>query len=209
MQRRAFILGSASTWLVSRPAFAASGAGRKLAGAALAQVGVTTGYDPRWTHIAYPGGDVPRSTGVCADVIIRAVRDALGMDLQKLVHEDIAAHFGEFPARRAWGSKKPDTNIDHRRVLNLEAFFTRDGARLWKAQGLVPGDRFPGPLQPGDFVTWLLYGNLPHIGIVVSGASPGVTVVHNIGSGAEQWRLSAFAPHRAVAHYRWPREGSG
>ena len=89
MQRRAFILGSASTWLVSGPAFAASGAGRKLAGAALAQVGVTTGYDPRWTHIAYPGGDVPRSTGVCADVIIRAVRAALGIDLQKLVHEDV------------------------------------------------------------------------------------------------------------------------
>jgi uncharacterized protein YijF (DUF1287 family) len=209
MHRRDLILGSVSTWLLSRPiAYAAISTGQRLADAARAQVGVTTGYDPTWTHINYPGGDVPRSTGVCADVVIRAVRDAFGLDLQKLVHEDMAAHFDEYPARRAWGSRRPDTSIDHRRVLNLEAYFTRSGARLWTATASTPGDQFPPPLEPGDIVTWLLDARLPHIGII--GATPvsGATVVHNIGAGAQEWLLSAFRPHRACGHYRWPVEST-
>jgi uncharacterized protein len=205
MNRRTFIGGSVAGWLATGPgAFAATTAGQKLADAARAQVGITTGYDPTWTHIDYPGGDVPRSTGVCADVIVRAARDALGLDLQKLVHEDMAAHFDEYPARRAWGSKKPDTNIDHRRVLNLEAYFTRSGARLWIASAPTMGDQFPPPLEPGDIVSWLLDARLPHIGVIVSAPSSGATVAHNIGRGAEESPLSGFRPHRAVAHYRWP-----
>lgn len=205
MDRRTFICGSVAACLAGRPlAFAASTPGQRLAQAARAQIGVTTGYDPTWTHIAYPGGDVPRSTGVCADVVIRAVRDALGLDLQKLVHEDMAAHFEAYPARRAWGSKKPDTNIDHRRVLNLEAYFARAGARLWAASAPTPGDQFPPPLEPGDIVTWLLDARLPHLGIIASTPPSGATVVHNIGAGAQEWLLAAFRPHRAAAHFRWP-----
>lgn len=206
MQRRTFVFGLFSVISIVARTRAAGSFGQKLADAARAQVGVTTGYDPAWTHIAYPGGDVPRTTGVCADVVIRAVRDALGLDLQKLVHEDMAAHFEEYPARRAWGSKKPDTNIDHRRVLNLEAYFTRAGARLWAASVATPGDQFPPPLVPGDFVTWMLDGKLPHIGIITGTDASGASVVHNIGLGAQEWLLAAFAPHRAVAHYRWPVE---
>src|ERR1700689_5428782 len=114
--------------------------GDRLATAARAQLGVTTTYDPHYTRIPYPNGDVPRSTGVCADVIIRAARDGLGLDLQKLVHEDMQKHFEDYPARRAWGSNHPDANIDHRRVLNLEAYFTRAGARIWAASQPVAGD---------------------------------------------------------------------
>lgn len=206
VDRRGFI-GGAAAWVAARcSAFATATAGQRLADAARAQVGVTTGYDPAWTQIAYPGGDVSRATGVCADVVIRAVRDALGLDLQKLVHEDMAAHFDDYPARRAWGSKKPDTNIDHRRVLNLEAYFTRAGARLWVAAGPTAGDRFPPPLLPGDFVTWMLDARLPHIGIITAAGGAGASVVHNIGAGAEEWLLTAFAPHRAAAHYRWPMD---
>ena len=205
MHRRTFIFGSITAGLLTRSgAFAATMTGQKLSDAARAQVGVTTGYDPTWTHLEYPGGDVSRSTGVCADVIIRAARDALGLDLQKLVHEDMVRDFSAYPARKTWGSKKPDTNIDHRRVLNLEAYFVRAGARLWFATAPTPGDQFPPSLQPGDIVTWLLDARLPHIGMIGSTPPSGATVVHNIGLGAQEWMLTAFQPHRAIAHYRWP-----
>ena len=47
---------------------------------AIAQAGVTTGYDPSYVSIKYPGGDVPLNTGVCSDVLVRAFRSA-GIDL--------------------------------------------------------------------------------------------------------------------------------
>jgi uncharacterized protein YijF (DUF1287 family) len=204
MQRRAFLFGAAAFSVVAKRLGATPPSnGQRLADAARAQIGVTTGYDPIWTAIAYPGGDVPRSTGVCADVIIRAARDGLGLDLQKLVHEDMMKYFEDYPARRAWGSKHPDANIDHRRVLNLETYFTRTGARLWAVSQPVAGDAFPRPLQVGDTVTWLLDARLPHIGIVVK-ESPQARIVHNVGRGVEESALEEFSPHRAAGHYRWP-----
>lgn len=212
MNRRAILGGLAGAVTLRSLAWTASppGTGEKLAVAARAQVGVTTGYDPTWVPIRYPNGDVPRSTGVCADVVIRAARDALGLDLQQLVHEDMMRHFDAYPARRTWGSQRPDTNIDHRRVLNLETFFQRSGACQWRSIVPTSGDGFPGPLESGDIVTWLLDARLPHIGIIV--ATPATSarrntqcqVVHNIGRGAEQSLLMEFHPHRAVGHYRWP-----
>lgn len=207
MERRHFlrVMPGAVAWLaMGRLSQGASTNGQRLADAARAQVGVTTGYDPAWAKLTYPGGDVARSTGVCADVVIRAARDGLGLDLQKLVHEDMVKDFDAYPARKAWGSRKPDANIDHRRVLNLEAYWTRVGARLWAAGAPSPGDAFPKPFQVGDTVTWLLDARLPHVAIVVSTGSPQTTVVHNIGNGAEETALSAFHPHLAAAHYRWP-----
>jgi uncharacterized protein len=182
--------------------------GEKLAAAARAQVGVTLGYDPTWTIIRYPNGDVPRSTGVCADVIIRAARDALGLDLQKLVHEDMAEHFDAYPARRVWREQRTDTNIDHRRVMNLQTYFQRCGACLWHAASPTPGDEFPKPLVPGDILTWLLDARLPHIGIVVTSSanarSSTCRLVHSIGRGAEEIQLAELHPHQAIGHYRWP-----
>ena len=197
---------------VERLGWADSTPGQRLAAAARVQVGVTTSYDPGWTSIPYPGGDVPRSTGVCADVVIRAARDGQGLDLQKLVHEDMMKHFDAFPARKAWGQTRPDANIDHRRVLNLQTYFQRAGAQLWIATGPVPGDAFPRPLAVGDILTWILDSGQPHIGIVVAvPASPQTGarrqsphVVHNIGQGAEESLLAAFWPHHAFGHYRWP-----
>lgn len=203
MERREFLGGLAALFLVQAPLHASTTNGKRLAQAALAQVGVTTGYDPGYTRIGYPGGDVPRSTGVCADVVIRAARDGLGIDLQKLVHEDMERAFDAYPARRVWGSRGPDTNIDHRRVLNLETCFKRVGACVWSAERPTPGDGFPMRMEQGDLLTWLLDARLPHIGMVVSAGGP-VIVVHNIGRGAEQIALAEFHGERAVGHYRWP-----
>jgi uncharacterized protein YijF (DUF1287 family) len=205
MHRRTFLLGSSALWLTpALSAFANTrSSGQRFADAARAQIGVTTGYDPTWTHLSYPNGDVPRSTGVCADVVIRAARDALGLDLQKLVHEDMLSNFDAYPARKTWRSKIPDSNIDHRRVLNLQTYWQRAGAQLWLAKSTTPGDSFQAPLEIGDIVTWLLNARLPHVGILATtGLQP--TVIHNIGNGVEETPLSAFHPHRAQGHYRWP-----
>ena len=70
---------------------------RRLVAAAEAQIGVTVTYDPAYARLAYPGGDVPRDRGVCTDVVIRAYRDAFGIDLQRLVHEDMKANFSRYP----------------------------------------------------------------------------------------------------------------
>ena len=127
---------------------------------------------------------MPRSTGVCADVVIRAARDGLGLDLQKLVHEDMVKDFRAYHQMSKWGMTRPDANIDHRRVLNLETYWTRAGARLWAASAPTPGDGFPKPVEVGDILTWLLDARLPHVGIVVSVGSQR-QVVHNIGRGVE------------------------
>lgn len=214
MQRRGFIVSLTAALLLKQSTRGTSINGNRLAAAARAQVGVTVGYDPSWTAIAYPGGDVPRATGVCADVIIRAARDGLGIDLQKLVHEDMVKHFDAYPARRTWGETRPDANVDHRRVLNLQAYFQRTGAEVWRSAGRVAGDDFPGPLEAGDTISWLLSSGQPHIGMVVAGPSrrtsnarvysSEIRVVHNIGRGAEESDLAEFSSHRAVGHYRWP-----
>ena len=94
--------------------------GNRLLDAARRQLGITKTYDSGYTRIAYPGGDIPRRTGVCADVIVRAAREGAGLDLQKLIHEDMIKAFAAYPSR--WGLKAPDPNIDHRRVPNMETY---------------------------------------------------------------------------------------
>jgi uncharacterized protein YijF (DUF1287 family) len=180
---------------------APSSGGESLAQAALSQVGVTKGYDPSYRAIPYPNGDVLRSTGVCADVVIRAARDAWRLDLQQRVHEDMSAHFDAYPSRRAWGMKGPDSNIDHRRVLNLETYFTRQHALVARAPAKAAGDHFDDP-QPGDILTWRVWGARPHIGVVCQGPEH-PRVVHNIGWGAREEPLWMFKLHTAVGHYRW------
>jgi hypothetical protein len=198
LTRRLLIAGA----LAAPAAARADAPADRFVAAARAQVGVTTGYDPGYRRIDYPGGDAPRSTGVCADVVIRAARDAWAIDLQQLVHQDIAAHFSAYPSRRAWGLTHPDANIDHRRVLNLETFWRRAGAAVWDSAPHAPGWSFEGALEPGDLLTWRVLGRLPHVGVIAAaGFSP--SVIHNIGAGAEVWPLALFAPHTAVAHYRW------
>jgi len=164
--------------------------------AAREQVGVTRGYDPAYRRLSYPGGDVAIETGVCTDVVIRALRQQ-GLDLQEAVHRDMRAHFSLYPAQ--WGLSRPDTNIDHRRVPNLMTWFKRQGWSV--APGQVAAD-----FRAGDIVTWDLGAGLTHIGIVsdrrVEGGTP--LVVHNIGQGTrEENILFAF---NITGHYRMPAE---
>ncbi len=167
----------------------------KLVASARKQIGVTLHYDPAYTSLGYPNGDVPAERGVCTDVLIRAMRDALGMDLQKLVHEDMAAHFPAYP--KNWGLKRPDKNIDHRRVPNLQTWLKRKSYQL-----PLPKPNESEKFLPGDIVTCTVPPNLPHVMIVsdkkTSGGVP--LIIHNIGGGTvEQDMLFSFP---LTGHYR-------
>lgn len=152
--------------------------GARLSAAAIERTARHVVYDPAYVRIAYPMGDVAADRGVCADVVVRALR-ALDVDLQQLVHDDMKAAFAAYP--KHWGLSRPDPNIDHRRVPNLETYLTRAGARL--APSSVAADYLPG-----DIVAWNLRGDagwLPHIGVVTDRIGPTgrPMVVHNIGAG--------------------------
>lgn len=168
------------------------GFAEQLNAAALARTKAFVLYDPAYVRIAYPGGDVAENRGVCSDVVIRAYR-ALGIDLQQLVHEDMRANFAAYP--KHWGLTRPDSNIDHRRVPNLETFLRRQGAAL-------PPSDDPADYKPGDVVAWNLRGPggfLPHIGIVTDKRTPSgrPKIVHNIG----------FGPKLEDVLFSWPMTG--
>ena len=167
---------------------------KKFIDAAVAQVGVTTRYDPSYVQLDYPGGDVPKERGVCTDVLVRAFR-GVSIDLQKEVHEDMTAAWSDYPKR--WGLARPDSNIDHRRVPNLMTYLARKGKSLSITDN-------PDDYRPGDIVTWDLGGGVDHIGIVTDMAfTPGgeCLIAHNIGSGAKvedvlfDWKITG--------HYRY------
>lgn len=174
--------------------------GDGLAAAALAHSGEQVTYDPSYYKIAYPDGDVPSGKGVAADVVVRCFRK-MGIDLQVLVHEDMTAHFRPYP--QLWNASGPDSNIDHRRVPNLQRFFERKGET-------VSVTRNTADYQPGDIVVWSLADGEKHIGIVVPGPgdrSGEPWVVHNMGAGVK-WEnvLFDFSIER---HFRFPMSGQG
>ncbi len=153
-------------------------------------------YDGTYRSIAYPGGDVPKNIGVCSDVVIRSYR-TLGVDLQQQVHEDMELDFDAYPSKRMWGLNQPDSNIDHRRVPNLQAFFSRHG------EVLSVSDEYKD-YRPGDIVTWMLPGNLPHIGIVTDQTLPNTgepLIVHNIGKGPQLEDM--LFDYEITGHYRY------
>lgn len=152
-------------------------------------------YDQSYYKIAYPNGDVPEDRGACTDEVIRAYR-ALGIDLQRLVHEDMEANFASYPHK--FGLTNTDTNIDHRRVPNLMTFFARQGKQF-------PITDKPADYMPGDIVTWDLDGKgMTHIGIIVdvpSATEGRYMIMHNIGAGPQiqdvlfNWKITG--------HYRY------
>ncbi len=176
--------------------FADESMAQQLVQAALERTMHRVRYDGSYRSIGYPNGDVAADIGVCTDVVIRSYR-ALGIDLQRRVHEDMAAHFSAYPSKRIWGLSHTDRNIDHRRVPNLQTFFTRNGKKL-------PISRDSADYQPGDIVTWMLPGNLPHIGIVsdrFAAPSHHPMIVHNIGRGPELGDMLFDYP--ITGHYRY------
>jgi uncharacterized protein len=193
--RRNLILAAGASAIVSARATAdRMSSAQLLIHIARKQVGVTLRYDPAYSQLAFPNGDVPRFKGVCTDVVIRAYRDAFRIDLQALVNADMKTAFSAYPRR--WGLKTTDRNIDHRRVPNLETFFKRQGAAL-----PIPSNH--ADWRPGDIVTSLVGGTLPHIGIVSDrlARNGNLMVIHNIGSGTRE--EDALFDHRITGRYRW------
>lgn len=151
-------------------------------------------YDPAYFRLDYPNGDVPADRGVCTDVVIRAYRK-LGIDLQREVHEDMRCRFAEYP--KQWGLTKPDRNIDHRRVPNLMAFFSKHGT-------VEPNSTEARDYAPGDIVCWNLGGGVTHIGIVSGKRSldgKRNLIVHNIGAG--QVLEDCLFDFKIIGHYRY------
>lgn len=195
MDRRFFLVGLAAAGLspaisAQTPPDTETPFHLKVAAGAEARALKAEIYDPAYVRLAYPMGDVPDDRGVCTDTVIRAFRHA-GVDLQVAVHEDMTANFASYP--RNWGLARPDRNIDHRRVPNLETFFTRKG-------GARPPSARPADYRAGDVVSWRLTGtSLPHIGVVTRKALRGEPLVaHNIGAGTQEeaclfsWPLSGW-----------------
>lgn len=159
------------------------------------QIRVTKAYDPDYTILAYPNGDVSPEKGVCTDVVIRSMR-AAKVDLQKEVHEDMTANFSVYPQK--WKLKKADSNIDHRRVPNLQTFFTRRGKSLAITNKAAD-------YKPGDIVAWDLDGKgMTHIGIVSNlwnEQTKKYSIIHNIGRGAED--EDVLFSWKIIGHYRY------
>jgi hypothetical protein len=130
--------------------------------------------------------------------VIRSYR-ALGIDLQEKVHQDMKKNFKKYPTH-LWGLSHTDTNIDHRRVPNLQVFFTRHGQSL-------PISAEAKDYRPGDLMTWNLRprpGNLPHIGIVSNMKSQDgerYLIVHNIGAGPKL--DDVLFDFEITGHYRY------
>lgn len=177
---------------VGYAAVAAAAGNEDLPALARKQIGVTVSYDPSYVQIKYPMGDVPSDRGVCTDVVIRALR-LMGLDLQKAVHEDMKAHFASYP--KNWGLKKPDKNIDHRRVPNLMKYFERRG---WS----LPVTNRASDYLPGDLVTCLVGDTLPHIFIVSDRCNEEnePLIIHNIGAGTQE--EEGLFEFRLTGHYR-------
>jgi uncharacterized protein YijF (DUF1287 family) len=166
----------------------------RLMDAAMERLSHEVSYDGSYRHIDYPNGDVPDHLGVCTDLVVRTYR-AVGIDLQQAVHEDMKTDFSSYP--KLWGLGAPDPNIDHRRVPNLQVFFERNGTALVKSPAAED-------YQPGDLVTWMLPGNLPHIGIVSARRSSDdrrPLVIHNIGAGPALEDMLFEYP--ITGHYRY------
>jgi uncharacterized protein YijF (DUF1287 family) len=175
----------------------------KLVAAAIERTNHSVKYVSAYVHLDYPGGDVPAGTGVCSDEIIRAYR-AVGVDLQKEVHEDMVKNWADYAQKSKWHQAHPDPSIDHRRVPNLMVFFSRKGEDL-------PISLRAEDYSPGDIVTWDLGGDVPHIGMVVnvkSRESQRSLIVHNIGQGPKM--EDVLFGWKITGHYRYfgpsPRE---
>ena len=153
-------------------------------------------YVERYVSISYPGGDVPRSEGVCSDTVIRALRNA-GLDLQREVHEDILRAPAAYPM-----VEKVDASINHRRVRTLLPWF----GRHWET--LPRGARY----RPGDVVffdTFPQREGPDHLGVVSDtvGRSGLPLVINNWTEGATDAEMDLLSWVPVTHHFRWTSSG--
>jgi uncharacterized protein YijF (DUF1287 family) len=168
----------------------------KLVNAALERLSHKVTYDGSYQEIEFPWGDVPDNIGVCTDVVVRSYRK-LGIDLQERVNTDMSISFNQYPNLPKWDRKGPDTNIDHRRVLNLRVFFTRNGSAR-------PITKDANDYWPGDLVTWDIMSGMPHIGIIthkISKDKKRPLIVHNMGKGPKLEDI--LFTMKITGHYRY------
>lgn len=165
----------------------------KIISAARWQIGKTTTYDGSYVSMKYPKGDIPLEKGVCTDVVIRALRSSLNIDLQEKVHVDMVKNFSKYP--KIWGLKRTDKNIDHRRVPNLRKYFSRMGYS-------IPVSKDKANFKAGDIITCTVAGRLPHIAIVSDKVNEqGVPyIIHNIGLGTKE--DDSLFTYPMTGHYR-------
>lgn len=180
--------------------------GERLAAAALQRTQVRVTFDNTYYAIPFPNGDIPTDKGCAEDLLVRSYR-ALGIDLQLLVHQDMKAHFSQYP--QIFKRNAADPNIDHRLTPNLQRFFRRVGAELLVSDedGREVPSANPDDYLAGDVVAWRLADGRPHIGIVVPG--PGERreekwVAHNIADGPV-WDNCLF-DYKIIGHYRYSGE---
>lgn len=164
--------------------------------AALESTRRITRYDASYQKIKFPHGDVAPDSGCEADLIIRSFR-SIGIDLQELVYLDMIKGFGSYAKNKK--DAKPDTNMDHRSVPNLQVFLARHGNSL-------PVTRKADDYKPGDIITCRTKEDQPHIAIVVPSPTGGARpwIVHNTGWGpCIEDRLLDYS---LTGHYRYPAD---
>jgi uncharacterized protein YijF (DUF1287 family) len=149
-------------------------------------------YIERYVSIPYPGGDVPRSEGVCSDTVIRALRNA-GLDLQREVHEDILRAPAAYPM-----VEKVDASINHRRVRTLLPWFQRHFQTLPRGAKFMPGDVV-------FFDTFPRREGPDHLGVVSDGvgASGLPLIINNWTEGATDAEMDLLSWVPVTHHFRW------
>jgi uncharacterized protein YijF (DUF1287 family) len=153
-----------------------------------------------YISLPYPNGDVPRTIGVCTDVIIRAARNA-GIDLQKALHDDIRRARAAYPMVKGRG----DPNIDQRRVGTLLPYFRRHW-ELHTAKLADPAD----PLRPGDIIlmdTFPGRAGPDHIGILSDrlGAQGLPLVINNWTNGTVTAEMDLLPLVPVLYRFRLPQ----
>lgn len=145
----------------------------------------------------YNGGYPPDSEGVCTDVIWRAFK-GINVNLKDLVDKDINANLSSYPRVQ----KKPDPNIDFRRVPNMDVFFKRNALTL--TTEIIPGDvNSLKQWQPGDII--VILKPYEHIAIVSNKRTKdGVPyVIHNTHPNATESTHFNLWNVEIAGHYRW------
>jgi hypothetical protein len=182
------------------PAPIRSRVARKIVEGARREVERGVRYDASYALLSYPGGDVPADRGACTDVVIRALRNA-GFDLQRLIHEDMSAHFRFYPHR--YGLAATDPSIDHRRCGNHVVYFRRHGLDL-PCLATQASARY---WQPGDLVYWGSQDSPFHCGVCSDrlDAAGLPYVIHNMSQAREEDCLSFT---EIAGHFRFPRQSA-
>ena len=147
---------------------------------------------PKYVNAYYDGGYPPINDGVCTDVIWRALEEA-GYSLKDLVTEDIKNNREAYP-----NIIYQDSNIDFRRVINLDIYFQRNVITLTNDISQI------SEWQPGDIV---VFGNHEHIGIISDKRNQkGIPyLIHNAGQPKlEEDTLERWSKRKGITgHYRF------